>query len=83
MLGINIIAKLLIQFISMELSKEEPEEKPRNLWKEVELGEYQVKSLPLIMIIILLNFYNSNSNDFLIFKSSVSQFLLLMNQKRF
>ena len=49
----------------MELSKRESEEKPRNLWKEVDAEEYQVKPLSLpLMIITLLNFYNLNSNDF-------------------
>jgi hypothetical protein len=63
----------------MELSKRESEEKPGNLWKELD-EEYQVKA---IMIIALLNFYNfQNNNYFIIFKSVVSQFLLLMNQKR-
>ena len=53
--------------ISMELSKEESEEKPRNLWKEVDLNKYQVKAINLpLTIIILLNFYNLNNNDFLI-----------------
>ena len=51
----------------MELSKEESEEKPRNLWKDVNINKYQVKAINLpLTIIILLNFYNSNNNDFLI-----------------
>ena len=57
LLGINIIAKLLIQFISMELSKRESEEKPRDLWKEVDPFEYQVKAI--INDVTLLNFYNN------------------------
>ena len=52
----NIIAKLLIQFISMELSKRESEEKPRDLWKEVDAAEYRVKAI--INDVTLLNFYN-------------------------
>ena len=56
LLGINIIAKLLIQFISMELSKRESEEKPRDLWKEVDAAEYRVKAI--INDVTLLNFYN-------------------------
>ena len=51
----------------MELSKEESKEKPRNLWKVVEPNKYQVKAINLpLTIIILLNFYNLNNNDFLI-----------------
>ena len=35
----------------MELSKEESEEKPKNLWKDVEINKYQV-------IIFTINNYN-------------------------
>ena len=72
----------------MELSKEESEEKPRDLWKNVDFNKYQVKAINLpLTIIILLNFYNLNNNDFFnhLFKSGVLQFLLLiqlLNQKR-
>ena len=68
----------------MELSRKESEEKPKDLWKKVDAAEYQVKAI----IFTINNDYNVikfcslNNNDFLIFKSSVSQFLLLMNQKR-
>ena len=51
----------------MELSKEESEEKPKSLWKHVDENKYQVKAINLpLTIIILLNFYNLNNNDFLI-----------------
>ena len=51
----------------MELSKEESEEKPRNLWKDTDPDKYRVKAINLpLTIIILLNFYNLNNNDFLI-----------------
>ena len=34
----------------MELSKEESEENPRNLWKEVDPDKYQVKAIIFITI---------------------------------
>ena len=40
--------------ISMELSKEESEEKPRNLWKQVDPNKYQVKAINLPLTIIIL-----------------------------
>jgi len=56
----------------MELSKEESKEKPRNLWKVVDPNKYQVKAINLpLTIIILLNFYNLNNNDFLIINLKV------------
>ena len=50
----------------MELSKEEFEEKPRNLWKNVNLNKYQVKTIynNYKKYQIFINLLNNN--DFLI-----------------
>ena len=38
----------------MEMSKEEPKEKPRNLWKIVDIGNYRVNECPFA-----INNYNN------------------------
>jgi len=62
-------------------------EKQKDLWKDVDGNKYQVVTSHIIINnynIIFFNFYSLNNNNFLIIKSTMLQFLLLiqlLNQK--
>ncbi len=68
---------MLYQFklFSMELSKKESKEKPRDLWKYFDESKYQVKAINVNFVINNI-IDNLNDNDFNHLNSFKLQFLL-------